>query len=161
MFPLRASACAFELFRARLDPDSSPSCRQLPGWQPEHGLCPDCATRFIEAGEVMRLQEPGKSGWPILPTALRLGASREFSGKGVTIAFLDSGFYLHPDLAEPKSRILAYTDVTRRGARPTDLRKPDVSSWHGMMTSVVACGNGALSRTACIAASHPRRISSW
>jgi serine protease AprX len=115
-----------------------------PGWRPERGLCPDCATRFIEAGEELRLRAP-QAGWRILPTALRLGASREFSGKGVTIAFLDSGFYLHPDLAEPKSRVLAYTDVTRRGARLADLRTPDISSWHGMMTSVVAAGNGSLS----------------
>jgi len=116
-----------------------------PGWRPERGLCPDCATRFIEAWEELRLRHPAQAGCRILPTALRLGASREFSGRGVTIAFLDSGFYSHPDLVEPRSRILAYTDVTRRGARLADLRKPDVSSWHGTMTSVVACGNGALS----------------
>jgi len=116
-----------------------------PGWRPDRGLCPDCATRFMGAWEELRLRHPAQAGCRILPTALRLGASREFSGRGVTIAFLDSGFYFHPDLVEPKSRILAYTDVTRRGARLADLRKPDVSSWHGMMTSVVACGNGSLS----------------
>jgi serine protease AprX len=64
----------------------------------------------------------------------------------VTVAFLDSGFYAHPDLVEPRNRIRAYVDVNDRGARRRDLASPDVSSWHGMMTSVVACGNGWLSQ---------------
>ena len=135
------------LFTAqRLDPQVlSLILANCPGWRPDRGLCPDCATRFIEAWEELRLRHPARAGCRILPTALRLGASREFSGRGVTLALLDSGFYFHPDLVEPRSRILAYTDVTRRGARLADLRKPDVSSWHGTMTSVVACGNGSLS----------------
>lgn len=85
------------------------------------------------------------SSRPILPTPLRLGADDRFRGRGITIAFLDSGFYAHPDLVEPRNRILRYVDVTDpRAAYPRILR-PDESSWHGMMTSVVACGNGALS----------------
>ncbi|HEY5908475.1 MAG TPA: S8 family serine peptidase, partial [Vicinamibacteria bacterium] len=51
----------------------------------------------------------------------------------------------HPDLVEPKDRIVKYVDITRKGAKRTDLDRPDESSWHGMMTSVVACGNGRLS----------------
>jgi serine protease AprX len=82
---------------------------------------------------------------PILPTAVRLRASDPYRGRGITIAFLDSGFFAHPDLVEPRDRILRYVDVTRRGARRRDLDRPDESSWHGMMTSVVACGNGRLS----------------
>ena len=85
------------------------------------------------------------SSKPILPTPLRLGADDRFRGRGVTIAFLDSGFYAHPDLVEPRNRVLRYVDVTDpRAAYPRILR-PDESSWHGMMTSVVACGNGTLS----------------
>jgi serine protease AprX len=60
----------------------------------------------------------------------------------VAVAFLDSGFFAHPDLVEPRDRIVKYVDVTRRGAKRRDLDRPDESSWHGMMTSVVACGNG-------------------
>ena len=82
---------------------------------------------------------------PILPTALRLGASPRFRGRGVTIAFLDAGFYAHPDLVEPKDRILRYVDMTNARRRREDIERPDESSWHGMMTSVVACGNGHLS----------------
>lgn len=82
----------------------------------------------------------------ILPTAVRLGARDDLRGRGVTIAFLDSGFFAHPDLAFPEDRIAAYRDVTDPAATREALEKPDVSSWHGMMTSVVACGNGHLSR---------------
>jgi hypothetical protein len=63
----------------------------------------------------------------------------------VTIAFLDSGFFAHPDLVEPADRIVRYVDITNARRRREDLEAPDVSSWHGMMTSVVACGNGTLS----------------
>ena len=58
------------------------------------------------------------------------------------MAFLDAGFFAHPDLTEPVDRIRAYVDITARGESRHDLDTPDESSWHGMMTSVVACGNG-------------------
>ncbi|MBA3714680.1 MAG: serine protease, partial [Pyrinomonadaceae bacterium] len=37
-----------------------------------------------------------------------MDADARFTGRGVTIAFLDSGFYAHPDLTTPHNRILAY-----------------------------------------------------
>jgi serine protease AprX len=82
---------------------------------------------------------------PILPTPERLGAAPELTGRGVCIAFLDAGFYAHPDLTEPEDRIAAYVDLTHPSATRRDLQRGDESSWHGMMTSVVACGNGHLS----------------
>ncbi|XXX75426.1 S8 family serine peptidase [Sorangium sp. So ce134] len=81
----------------------------------------------------------------ILPIADRLHAEPGYAGRDVTIAFLDSGFYAHPDLVTPRSRILAYHDIFHPEADIAALERPDVSSWHGMMTSVVAAGNGALS----------------
>jgi serine protease AprX len=118
-----------------------------PGWRAELGLCRRCAERFAEAHERLRLRYPGfgHREYRILPTPLRLGASSQFTGRGVTVAFLDSGFYAHPDLVEPQNRILRYVDMTNPRAREEALHTPDVSSWHGMMTSVVACGNGHLS----------------
>ena len=80
-----------------------------------------------------------------LPTPLRMDADERFTGRGVTIAFLDSGFYAHSDLIEPTNRILAYHSIFAEEDDPTLLRTPDVASWHGMMTSVVAAGNGYLS----------------
>jgi serine protease AprX len=82
---------------------------------------------------------------PILPTPVRLGAPRDLTGRGVTIAFLDAGFYAHPDLTRPSNRIAHYVNVADPDASLRDLEEPDESSWHGMMTSVVACGNGWLS----------------
>ena len=80
-----------------------------------------------------------------LPTPLRLDADERYTGRGVTIAFLDSGFYAHSDLLEPVNRILAYHSIFASEDDPTRLHTPDVASWHGMMTSVVAAGNGYLS----------------
>lgn len=82
---------------------------------------------------------------PILPIAERLGADERYSGKGVTIAFLDSGFHAHPDLITPRNRIIAYNDVLSHRTWRNTLPEPDASSWHGMMTSVVCAGNGSLS----------------
>jgi serine protease AprX len=81
----------------------------------------------------------------ILPTPVRLKAPEALAGRGVTMAFLDAGFYAHPDLTQPLDRIVHYEDVTGTGGTRADLDTPNESSWHGMMTSVVACGNGWLS----------------
>jgi serine protease AprX len=80
-----------------------------------------------------------------LPTPLRMDADERFTGKGVTMAFLDSGFYAHSDLTEPVNRIVAYHSIFAPEDDPGFLLTPDVASWHGMMTSVVAAGNGFLS----------------
>ncbi|HET9524648.1 MAG TPA: S8 family serine peptidase [Pyrinomonadaceae bacterium] len=80
-----------------------------------------------------------------LPTPLRLDADERFRGRDITIAFLDSGFYAHKDLTEPVNRIVAYHSIFPETDYPTSLQTPDVASWHGMMTSVVAAGNGHLS----------------
>lgn len=81
----------------------------------------------------------------VLPTPLRLDADLNRAGRGVTIAFLDSGFYPHPDLTEPVNRIIAYKDILKPRAQLRPDRKPDGWDWHGTMTSVAAAGNGHLS----------------
>ncbi len=118
-----------------------------PWWRPEAGLCAGCADSFAAALAEVRAHHPGfaRGGVPILPTPIRLRASERYTGRGVTIAFLDSGFFAHPDLVRPRDRILRYVDINHPGARRSQLEAPDESAWHGMMTSVVACGNGELS----------------
>src|SRR6478672_11441470 len=86
-----------------------------------------------------------KDGSHVLSTPLRLDADERFTGKDVTIAFLDSGFYPHVDLTTPVNRILAYRNLMDSDRDVSSLFQPDVASWHGMMTSVVAAGNGSLS----------------
>lgn len=80
-----------------------------------------------------------------LPTPVRLDADERFRGRDVTIAFLDSGFYAHEDLTKPVDRIVGYHSIFAETDDRAFLHKPDVASWHGMMTSVVAAGNGHLS----------------
>ncbi len=118
-----------------------------PWWRPEVGICRACAARFVEARAEARSRYPSfvRGACAILPTPVRLGAHDAYTGRGITMAFLDSGFYAHPDLVEGRDRILRYVDVNEPEARRRVLEKPDDSSWHGMMTSVVACGNGRLS----------------
>src|SRR5918995_2099386 len=82
---------------------------------------------------------------PALPVPARMDADERYTGRGVTIAFLDSGFYAHKDLTEPVNRIVAYHNIFAAEDNPSFLQTPDVASWHGMMTSVVAAGNGHLS----------------
>ena len=119
-----------------------------PWWRPEAGVCAECASRFTAAHREAKSHYPAfaRGGIPILPTPVRLFASERYAGRGVTIAFLDSGFYAHPDLTRPRDRILHFHDVKDPRATRATLAQPDESSWHGMMTSVVACGNGWLSK---------------
>lgn len=83
--------------------------------------------------------------YSVLPTPDRLDSHPEYTGKGVTIAYLDSGFFPHPDLIEPENRILAFIDVSGSGDFLDKNRKPEFWHWHGAQTSVVAAGNGSLS----------------
>lgn len=82
---------------------------------------------------------------PALPVPIRMDADERFTGRGVTIAFLDSGFYAHKDLTEPVNRIVGYHNIFSPADDLSSLHTHDVASWHGMMTSVVAAGNGYLS----------------
>ena len=82
---------------------------------------------------------------PALPVPARMDADERYTGRGITIAFLDSGFYAHKDLTEPVNRIVAYHNIFAANDDLAALEKHDVLSWHGMMTSVVAAGNGFLS----------------
>ncbi len=107
-------------------------------------VCPRCVALFERAQ--VQLQTDAavfEQGGHVLSTPLRMDADERFAGRGVTIAFLDSGFYAHPDLTTPRNRILAYHSIF--DGDQTTLETNDVASWHGMMTSVVAAGNGALS----------------
>ena len=133
------------------------------------GACPACVQEnllciLLDQGEAA-LHEAVQTAWPldaeaafgILPTRLRLHADPRFLGKGVTVAIVDSGFYPHADLTQPGNRIRAWGDATRRGVEVLRFGEQDQPAWpewdaagawqwHGTMTSVVACGNGFLSR---------------
>jgi serine protease AprX len=82
--------------------------------------------------------------YEVIPTPLRLNADMRYTGKGVTIAFVDSGFYPHPDITQPVNRVLAYVNMAEPGK--DDFSESLSSSWHGMQTSLSAAGNGFLSK---------------
>ncbi|HSE37836.1 MAG TPA: S8 family serine peptidase [Blastocatellia bacterium] len=115
-------------------------------WEPGKPICFDCMRRYAQLHDELTAAFPrfAEQELKVIPTPMRLDAPDEFRGRGATIAFLDSGFYAHPDLAKPRNRILKYVNLVER-AKHRDLTSPQASSWHGMMTSVVAAGNGFLS----------------
>ena len=84
-----------------------------------------------------------------LPTPLRVNASPKFTGKGITIAFLDSGFYPHDDLTQPTNRISYFADArpdpsTGSGCirENVGFSTPHATSWHGTMVTCACIGNG-------------------
>lgn len=128
----------------------------FPAWGPDQSICSDCALQVVQHAdrERSRASLHYELGMPfpiysraeatILPTPTRTLADYRFTGRGITVAFLDSGFYAHPDLVSPTSRIKLYVDAT--GSRPKVLadfdNPPTGHSWHGTMTSSIALGNG-------------------
>ncbi|HXF63998.1 MAG TPA: S8 family serine peptidase [Caldilineaceae bacterium] len=161
--------------------------RRIPDWQPQDGLCPACAQTFAEqlnaersAGSLhLTTHPPGAFPYyhpdeeTVLSQPQRLPAYSSITGAGVTIAFLDSGYYPHPDLAATPTwpdapawaqlapreleailsaaplRLAHYVDLTgdsrHEGWITPSLWDEAGDSWHGQMTTVIAAGNGLLS----------------
>ena len=67
----------------------------------------------------------------VIPTAGKLNANPRFTGKGVCLAFLDSGFYPHPDFA---SRVVAFHDVAGEEKSFHSIQAPKSHHWHGTQT---------------------------
>ncbi len=117
-----------------------------PGTSEFEAVCARCVRLFERAkDQILTDAALQKDGSRVLSTPLRLDADERFTGKGVTIAFLDSGFFPHVDLTTPNNRIVGYRNMMQADGDLTSLFQSDVASWHGMMTSVVAAGNGSLS----------------
>jgi serine protease AprX len=142
--------------------------RDHPGWRRADGACPACVQQslletLLEEGEEA-LHNGVQKAWPLdagaafgaLPTPLRLHAHPRYTGAGVTVALVDAAFYPHPDLVRPRNRIRAWVDASREPVRVLRFgteEQPewqgsaagDPGQWHGLMTSAVLAGNGALS----------------
>lgn len=116
---------------------------ESPAWTPEKGACSRCVDQAqIEAWSASEalIYRNSIDGYKILPVPERLGAHPDFRGKGITICFIDSGFYPHPDI---RKRVLRMEDLTSK--QPHSTLQPDTNSWHGTMTAVVGAGDGTLS----------------
>ena len=89
------------------------------GWEPGKDICTDCLPRFFRLRDELAARFPQFADQEIKISRRRCGWKRpaELRGRGVTIAFLDAGFYAHPDLTQPANRILKYVNVTDRTRR--------------------------------------------
>lgn len=128
-----------------------------PAWTENDGACSRCVDYYHT--EVVMQQRilpevgpyfPVKSAddFIILPTPLRVDADARFTGKGITICFIDSGFVPHPDLTTHKNRIKIIVDINKQSESSKVLPLGEDlggASWHGTMTSVVCAGDGYLS----------------
>ncbi|MBK8131021.1 MAG: S8 family serine peptidase [bacterium] len=139
-----------------------------PHWRQTDGACPACVQEallytLLAQGDAA-LHYHVQRVWPLdaaaafgaIPTPLRLHADPRFAGRGVTIAILDSGFYPHPDLTQPRNRIRAWVDASCEPMHVVSFQPDEQphwpgweagtpSQWHGTMTAVTAAGNGRLS----------------
>jgi len=158
-------------------------------WRPDQGVCPQCALIYAQRFAAQRSATPLNTStdphttFPyyhlaeetVLSQPARLPDYATFDGRGLTIAFLDSGFYPHPDLlaadqwpgdepnwarldaqevrnalSQQQLRLVTYVDLTdgeeRVGLDQESLWNTAGNSWHGQMTSVLAAGNGLLSQ---------------
>jgi serine protease AprX len=83
----------------------------------------------------------GQNQFAVIPTAEKLNADTKLTGKGITIAFLDSGFYPHPDF---ETRIIKFHDISGEEHSLKNI-KPQSHHWHGTQTVAVCAGDGKLS----------------
>lgn len=131
--------------------------KQHPVWAENDGICGRCVdyyhTEIIMEQRILPEIGPffpikSADDFVILPTGLRLDADPRYTGKGVVICFIDSGFYPHPDLIMHRNRIRAYVDVNDSSANLNTWmasKKVSNDAWHGTMTTVVGTGDGYLS----------------
>lgn len=141
---------------------------QNPNWSPEQGACPSYIQQILleillsegdtAFHESVQAQFPldAEAAFGAIPTPLRLHADARYTGKGITIAMIDSDFYPHPDLVKPVNRIRAYVEVTQEAAVEKVFSEDELPTWegaddgrseqwHGMMTATATAGNGYLS----------------
>ena len=76
----------------------------------------------------------------ILPTPLRVSAAPEWTGRGVCVALIDSGFYPHPDFSR---RVRVHVNAALPTLIESRLYRPArPASWHGSMVAAIAAGSG-------------------
>jgi len=97
----------------------------------------------------MTLHFPMVSNYPnyepnqitLMSTSERVNAHPDYRGKGVQMAFVDSGFSNHPDLA---GRIMLHVDASTDTIKEQPhVMETNMMSWHGQMTSVIGAGDGS------------------
>ena len=98
-----------------------------------------------DTGELHAGHGHAPNRFAVVSTPERFGDDGTLRGRGVTVAFLDSGFHPHPDITEPGERIRAYHDVHDPRGILENAETPAPDCWHGTQTCVAAAGSGSLS----------------
>jgi len=123
--------------------------REHADWHRSKGACLRCvawAQKENEREEEERFTAkpaaPGRGG-DILAIGSRLRCDPSASGRGVTVAVVDSDFVFHPEFLRPRSRVVVYSDCSSSKARTgTTPPEPYIGSWHGTMVAGAGFGSG-------------------
>jgi len=70
----------------------------------------------------------------------KVGQGLGYTGKGVTVAIIDTGIAPHPDLTSPENRIIGWYDLVNGKSSPYD------DNGHGTHVAGIVAGNGWSSR---------------
>ncbi|MHB2016804.1 MAG: S8 family peptidase [Candidatus Xenobia bacterium] len=106
---------------------------------PERYLLPTPTDRIQAASDFTDNMPPHDRGVPRPPLAAPRYVSnltQTYTGRGVGIAFLDTGVYPHPDFTYPSDRIVAFHDFVNDRSIPYD------DNGHGTHVAGDAAGNG-------------------
>jgi hypothetical protein len=115
--------------------------REHPDWKRSDGACPACVQQGLLQALLTRgdaaLLDGVQAVWPLdaeaafgaLPTPLRLHADPRYTGRGVTLALVDAGFYPHCDLVQPTNRIRAWVDAAHEPVRTCTFGPGDAPRW--------------------------------
>lgn len=97
---------------------------------------------MLDSVETNHKHTHAENRWAVIPTSEKLGVDERYSGAGIRIAFLDSGFYPHPDFA---SRVVVFHDISGAERSLERVIEPAGHHWHGTQTVTSCVGDGRLS----------------
>lgn len=114
----------------------------LKGWSAH--VSPACLKRICSCRGVKKVYLDRKNKVLLNVAAPSVGAAaarkRGVTGKGVTIAIVDTGIAAHPDVTKPVNRIAGFKDFVNGRSKPYD------DNGHGTHVAGDAAGNGYASR---------------
>ena len=139
--------------------------KRNPNWYLEQGASPTYVHQVLLDMQLSQVDQhlfesiqpsyplDAQSTYGALPTPLRLRTDMRYSGRHVTIAIVDGGFYPHPDLTKPYNRIKAWVDASNGKLNVEEFKPDDDPSWlitgvrpshqwRGMVNAIVCAGNG-------------------
>jgi len=106
-------------------------------------LTPQAIEELANDSDVVRISYEAEvqAGLDTATAAINVPAAcaAGFTGKGVTVAVVDTGIYPHPDLTQPTNRILAFKDFVNNYSSPYD------DNGHGTHVAGIIAGNGTKS----------------